>query len=104
MRIIGGNFKGKKIAFVKSKSTRPLRDVVKENIFNILNHSNIIDFGINSARVLDLYSGVGSFGIECISRDADYTVFVEKNAVIKVFKKKKIPFREFELRNFSLRK
>tara|TARA_X000001036_G_scaffold439458_1_gene490680 strand:- start:2276 stop:2842 length:567 start_codon:yes stop_codon:yes gene_type:complete len=79
MRIIGGNFKGKKIAFVKSKSTRPLRDVVKENIFNILNHSNIIDFGINSARVLDLYSGVGSFGIECISRDADYTVFVEKN-------------------------
>jgi 16S rRNA (guanine966-N2)-methyltransferase len=79
MRIIGGNFKGKKIAFVKSKSTRPLRDIVKENIFNILNHSNIIDFNIKSAKVLDLYSGVGSFGIECISRGANYTVFVEKN-------------------------
>ena len=41
MRIISGRFKGKIINFIKTGSTRPLKDSVKENIFNILNHSNI---------------------------------------------------------------
>ena len=38
MRIISGKFKGKKISFVNSTNTRPLRDYVKENIFNIIDH------------------------------------------------------------------
>ena len=38
MRIVGGLFKGKKINFVNEKITRPLRDLVKESIFNILEH------------------------------------------------------------------
>ena len=38
MRIISGSLKGKKLNFIKSTTTRPLRDYVKENIFNILNH------------------------------------------------------------------
>ena len=42
MRIISGNLKGKKINFIKSSTTRPLRDAVKENIFNILCHSSKI--------------------------------------------------------------
>ena len=40
MRIIAGIFKGTKIDYPENKSTRPLRDRVRENIFNILNHSN----------------------------------------------------------------
>ena len=40
MRIVGGKFKGKKILQPKSKQTRPLKDLTKESIFNILNHSN----------------------------------------------------------------
>ena len=40
MRIISGFLKGKKINFVKNSTTRPLKDSVKENIFNILKHSN----------------------------------------------------------------
>ncbi len=78
MRIISGKLKGKQIQFLKSKITRPLKDVVKENIFNILKHSNKIEIQINNARILDLYSGIGSFGIECISRGAKNVTFVEK--------------------------
>ena len=82
MRIISGKLKGRQIQFLKSKITRPLKDIVKENIFNILKHSNQIEIQINKAKVLDLYSGVGSFGIECISRGAKNVTFVEKDQKI----------------------
>ena len=55
MRIISGKLKGRQIKFSKSKITRPLKDIVKENIFNILKHSNQIEIQINKAKVLDLY-------------------------------------------------
>ena len=70
MRVVSGFLKGKKIDFLKSATTRPLRDFVKENIFNIIKHSNLINVKLENASILDLYSGVGSFGIECISRGA----------------------------------
>ncbi len=79
MRIIGGSLKGKKISFIKSKTTRPLRDLVKENIFNIIQHSNEISAPIAGSNILDLFSGTGSFGIECISRGANHVTFVEEN-------------------------
>ena len=71
MRIISGFLKGKTINFVKNFKTRPLKDSVKESLFNILKHSNLINIKIEKSYVLDLYSGVGSFGIECISRGAN---------------------------------
>ena len=88
MRIISGFLKGKKIGFIKSATTRPLRDFVKENIFNIINHSNVIDVKLKGANILDLYSGVGSFGIECISQGAKKSIFVENDnkALIKLKK------------------
>ena len=79
MRIIGGVFKGKKINFLKNLDTRPLKDSVKENIFNILTHSNFIKIKIEESYVLDLYSGIGSFGIECLSRGAKKVTFIEKD-------------------------
>ena len=78
MRIISGFLKGKKIKFLKNLTTRPLKDSVKENIFNILIHSNEIVAEIENSNVLDLYSGIGSFGMECISRGANKVTFVEK--------------------------
>ena len=81
MRIIGGKFKGQKIDFLKTKITRPLKDSVKENIFNILKHSRKIKVDIEKSNVLDLYSGVGSFGLECISRGAKEVTFVEQDRV-----------------------
>ena len=79
MRIISGRLKGKSINFIKNLNTRPLKDAVKENIFNVLKHSNLINVQIKNSFVLDLYSGVGSFGIECISRGAKKIVFVEQD-------------------------
>ena len=79
MRIISGFLKGKKIDFINSKITRPIRDLVKENIFNIILHSNSIRVNLNNSNVLDLYSGTGSFGIECLSRGAKKVTFVEKD-------------------------
>jgi 16S rRNA (guanine966-N2)-methyltransferase len=88
MRIISGFLKGKKIDFLKSANTRPLRDFVKESIFNIIKHSNRINIPLQNTNILDLYSGVGSFGIECISRGAKNTTFVEQdNQTLAVLKK-----------------
>ena len=79
MRIISGTLKGRLINFLKNSKTRPLKDTVKENIFNILKHSNFIKTKIESSNILDLYSGVGSFGIECISRGAKKVTFIEQD-------------------------
>jgi N6-adenine-specific methylase len=79
MRIISGKFRGKSINFLKNKITRPLKDSVKENIFNILMHSKAINIKLEKSNILDLYSGVGSFGLECLSRNAQFVTFVEKN-------------------------
>ena len=88
MRIISGNFKGKKLFLPNDKNTRPLKDLVKESIFNLLSHSKKIDLDIQDSIVLDLFSGTGSFGIECLSRKAKKVIFFEnyKN-VIKILEK-----------------
>jgi len=78
MRIIAGKFKGTSIYGPKDKKIRPLKDMVRESIFNFLTHSNKISFQIQHANVLDLYSGTGSFGLECLSRGAAKSIFVEK--------------------------
>ena len=77
MRIIGGIFKGVKIFESLDKNTRPLKDLVKESILNILQHSKETNIKINNSIVLDLFSGTGSFGLECISRGAAKVYFFE---------------------------
>ena len=87
MRIIGGSLKGKKLLIPLDKSTRPLRDMVRESIFNILDHSSKVPKDINNSKVLDLFSGTGSFGIECLSRGAKEVIFFENYSnSIKVLK------------------
>tara|TARA_B110000495_G_C22906776_1_gene529371 strand:+ start:190 stop:750 length:561 start_codon:yes stop_codon:yes gene_type:complete len=90
MRIISGFLKGKKIEFLKSATTRPIRDFVKENIFNIIEHTNLIKIKLKNSNILDLYSGVGSFGIECISRGAKKTIFIENDSKALLTLKKNI--------------
>ena len=88
MRIIAGKFKGKKLIEPKDKETRPLKDLTKESIFNIINHSNKFSIDIKKAQILDLFSGVGSFGIECLSQGASHVTFIEKyKAVLPILKK-----------------
>ena len=88
MRIISGKYKGKKIFLPQDNYTRPLKDIVKESIFNVIEHSNKISFSIKNSTVLDLFSGSGSFGLEAISRGAKNVIFVEKySKVIPILKK-----------------
>mgnify|MGYP001449495593 CR=1 FL=1 len=88
MRIISGNFKGKKLFLPKDNNTRPLKDIVKESIFNLINHSKKINIEIENSSILDLFSGTGSFGIECLSRGSKKVIFFENyNEAIKILEK-----------------
>ena len=90
MRIISGNYRGKKIFIPKDKNTRPLRDMVKESIFNLIEHSKKININIEDSNILDLFSGSGSFGLECISRGANKVTFIENYPLILNILKKNI--------------
>ena len=88
MRIISGSSKGKRIVGPKDLNTRPLKDLTKESIFNILDHSNKFNTRLQNSNVLDLFSGVGSFGLECLSRGSSNVTFVENyNNVLPILKK-----------------
>ncbi|MDA9667340.1 16S rRNA (guanine(966)-N(2))-methyltransferase RsmD [Candidatus Pelagibacter sp.] len=97
MRIISGDFRGKKINQPKDIKTRPLKDLTKESIFNIISHSNKIKINLKNSNVLDLFSGVGSFGIECLSRGTRYVTFVENyNGVLNILKKNLINLKDVD--------
>ncbi len=70
MRIITGRFKGANLFTVEGNTTRPTTDYSRELIFSV--YSDYKD-----KRVLDLYAGTGSFGLEALSRGAKYVDFVE---------------------------
>ena len=90
MRIISGSFKGRKIFEPKDLKTRPLKDLTKESIFNIINHSKKFKINLENSKVLDLFSGVGSFGIECLSRGVEEVIFVENYSVVLPILKKNL--------------
>ena len=88
MRIISGSFRGKKILEPKDNNTRPLKDLTKESIFNIIKHSNKFKIDLSNSYILDLFSGVGSFGIECLSIGVKKVIFIENyKGVLPVLKK-----------------
>ncbi|RPG04895.1 MAG: 16S rRNA (guanine(966)-N(2))-methyltransferase RsmD [Pelagibacteraceae bacterium TMED267] len=97
MRVIAGFFKGKKILEPKDANTRPLKDLTKESIFNIIQHSNKFEIDLKKSNILDLFSGVGSFGIECLSRGAKNVIFVENyNKVLRILRKNLINLKTVE--------
>jgi len=88
MRIISGDLKGKKLHLPKDQNTRPLKDMVKESIFNVIEHSPLLKYKIKNSKILDLFSGTGSFGLECVSRGAKEVIFCENHLnAIKVLEK-----------------
>lgn len=97
MRIISGISKGKKLYEPKDLLTRPLKDLTKESIFNIIAHSNKFKIELKGSNVLDLFSGTGSFGLECLSRGSKFITFVENyKEVLPVLKSNiiKLNFQE----------
>jgi 16S rRNA (guanine966-N2)-methyltransferase len=79
MRIVAGKFKGREILGPTSLATRPTSDRVRESLFNILAHG-IDGFGLDDARVMDLFAGTGALGLEALSRGAKFCQFVEESA------------------------
>ncbi len=77
MRIISGTNKGKRLIMPNDKRTRPLKDLAKESVFNILTHAKYVNFHLRDSKILDLFSGIGSFGLECISRGSKFVFFIE---------------------------
>jgi 16S rRNA (guanine966-N2)-methyltransferase len=84
MRIIAGTKRGMKLFSPETDVTRPITDRVKESLFNVLQNYDLLA----GARVADLFCGVGSLGLEALSRGATYVTFVEQDAgVIDVLEK-----------------
>lgn len=73
MRVITGTARGRKLATLEGADVRPTTDMVKEAMFSI------IQFEVEGARVLDLFSGSGQLGIEALSRGAAYCTFVDQS-------------------------
>jgi 16S rRNA (guanine966-N2)-methyltransferase len=71
MRIIAGEFRGRKLLPPVSDATRPVTDRVKQSVFDIL--TPVLD----GAIVYDCFAGTGSMGLECLSRGAQRVVFFE---------------------------
>lgn len=74
MRVIAGEHKGRRLAAVPGKGTRPTTDKVKESIFNMIGPY------FDGGWALDLYAGTGGLGIEALSRGVERAVFVERDA------------------------
>ncbi len=77
MRVISGVAKGHRLKGPPDNGTRPMIDRVKESLFGILT-----GYGVIEGRVLDLFAGTGSIGIECLSRGAQWVDFVEQRAAV----------------------
>ena len=77
MRVIAGEAKGAKLKGPPSFATRPMADKIKGALFSMLG-----SLGVEPNRVLDLYAGTGSIGIEALSRGATWADFVDQNAAV----------------------
>jgi 16S rRNA (guanine966-N2)-methyltransferase len=72
VRVVAGEFRGRRLAAPRGARTRPTADRVREALFSMLGD-------VSGARVLDLYAGSGALGIEALSRGAASAVFVERD-------------------------
>lgn len=75
MRIVGGEFRGRKLAAPSGQSTRPTTDRAREALFNKLQHA--FAGRLEGARVLDLFAGTGALGLEALSRGAHSCLLIE---------------------------
>jgi 16S rRNA (guanine966-N2)-methyltransferase len=72
MRVVAGQFKGRRLQAPRGQRTRPTADRVREALFSLLGP-------VDGLRVLDLFAGSGALGIEALSRGAALAVFVERD-------------------------
>ena len=75
MRIVGGQWRGRRLAGPSGEGLRPTADRLRESIFNVLAHGH--DDACAGARVIDLFAGTGALGLEALSRGASHALFVD---------------------------
>ncbi|MCK4386332.1 MAG: 16S rRNA (guanine(966)-N(2))-methyltransferase RsmD [candidate division Zixibacteria bacterium] len=97
MRIISGEHKSRRLVGGKKTRVRPTSDRVKESIFNILQEE------VMGKRILDLFAGAGSLGIEALSRGAESVTFVDASSQSINVLKKNIKSLNLESRSTILR-
>lgn len=78
MRIVGGAWRGRRLAAPRSEAIRPTSDRLRESLFNVLTHG--YGDALTGARVLDLFAGTGALGFEALSRGAAYALLVDDGA------------------------
>ena len=74
IRVTGGSLRGRRLATVRGTDVRPTSDLVRSAVFDLLGQD------LSGDRVLDLFAGNGSLGIEALSRGAAEAVFIENSA------------------------
>ena len=75
LRIIGGTMGGRSVLYLGDRSTRPMKDSLRETLFNILGKS------IKGAIAIDLFAGTGVIAIESLSRGAVHSIAIEKSGL-----------------------
>lgn len=73
LRIIGGHLRGRKLLYSGDPRTRPMKDRVRESVFNLIGHQ------VEGRHVIDLFAGTGALGFEALSRGATRATFVEQH-------------------------
>ncbi len=76
LRIIGGEWRSRKLQIVDAQGMRPTPDRIRETLFNWLQND------IHGTRCLDLFAGSGALGLEALSRGATEVIFIEKNKAV----------------------
>jgi 16S rRNA (guanine966-N2)-methyltransferase len=73
LRIIGGTLRGRKLKYSGDMRTRPMKDRVRESVFNLLG------IGVEGSHAIDLFAGTGALGLEAVSRGAAKATFIERH-------------------------
>lgn len=76
LRIIGGDWRSRKLSFIDATGLRPTPDRIRETLFNWLQGQ------VHGSRCLDLFAGSGALGLEALSRGASDVTFIEKNKAV----------------------
>jgi 16S rRNA (guanine966-N2)-methyltransferase len=102
LRIIGGNWRGRKVSFINNNEIRPTPDRVRETLFNWLQGH------IHGARCLELYAGSGILSLEALSRGAAKVVLIDKmkqtiDHLSAIFLDFPVPREKYQLLNLPAR-
>src|SRR6185503_19953415 len=97
MRIIGGAAAGLLLKAPKGYDVRPTPDLVRQAIFNSLGQKLV------GARVLDLFSGTGALGLECLSRGAAEVLSVERSSRHALFIRQNLEFTGLPAEKYEIR-